>query len=228
MTYHENVFNDYNCTFGKTGIMVECLKKEFNKSEKLQYILQTIYDNPYEGILVVDEHGYIVMINRAYCEFLGVDSNEVKGKNVKDVVENTRLHIVIGTRKPEVFQLQKINNRNILCNRIPIMQNGELIGAYCHILFQDTLDLKALAKRIAYLQSELEYYKNELTHHQDTRYTIDSIVGNSIQIRELKESILKVAGTQSNVLIRGESGTGKELVAHSIHARQQPECKMVN
>ncbi|NLJ34463.1 MAG: sigma 54-interacting transcriptional regulator [Firmicutes bacterium] len=188
------------------------------ESPKYWYILETIFDNPYEGILVVDENGYIVIINNAYVEFLGLESaNDIIGKHVTEAIDNTRLHIVIKTRKPEVFQLQTINNRNILCNRIPIMQDGELIGAFCHILFQDDSDLSALAKRIAYLQSELEYYRDELAYPSGARYTIDSIVGNSKKVRELKKEILKVASTQSTVLIRGESGTGKELVAHAIH-----------
>lgn len=188
-----------------------------NNSGKLRCIYETIFDNPYEGILVVDENGYIVMINRAYCEFLGVDAYEVIGKHVTKVVQNTRLHIVIKTRKPEVFQLQKINDRNIMCNRIPIMQNGKLIGAYCHILFQDTSDMKALAKRITYLQYELENLNSKLNLNRETKYNINSIIGNSSKIRELKDTILRVSQTQSTVLIRGESGTGKELVAHSIH-----------
>ena len=36
-------------------------------------------------------------------------------------------------------------------------------------------------------------------------------------MRDLKDSIQKIARTNSNVLILGESGTGKELFAHSIH-----------
>ena len=197
--------------------MVEISRSDTNNMERYRYILETIFDNPYEGILVTDENGYIAMINRAYCEFLGVDSSDVIGKHVTEVIQNTRLHIVIKTGKPEVFQLQKINDRNIMCNRIPIIQNGELIGAYCHILFQDNSDMKALAKRITYLQSELENYKNELKIRQETRYNIDSIIGNSKKIRELKDTILRVAQTHSTVLVRGESGTGKELVAQSIH-----------
>jgi len=43
------------------------------------------------------------------------------------------------------------------------------------------------------------------------------IVGNSPQMRELREMIEKVAHTSATVLIRGESGTGKELVAQAIH-----------
>jgi DNA-binding NtrC family response regulator len=45
----------------------------------------------------------------------------------------------------------------------------------------------------------------------------DEIVGQSEEMERLKKMILKVAGSNSTVLIRGESGVGKELVAHAIH-----------
>ncbi|MGC9042432.1 MAG: sigma-54-dependent transcriptional regulator [Myxococcota bacterium] len=46
---------------------------------------------------------------------------------------------------------------------------------------------------------------------------LDNIIGNSIQILELKEKIKKAASVDVTVLIQGESGTGKELVARAIH-----------
>ena len=44
------------------------------------------------------------------------------------------------------------------------------------------------------------------------------IVGQSRPMKRIFEKILKVAPTDSTVLITGESGTGKELVAQAIHA----------
>lgn len=44
------------------------------------------------------------------------------------------------------------------------------------------------------------------------------IIGRSRPIKEIFEKIVKVAPTDSTVLITGESGTGKELVARAIHA----------
>jgi DNA-binding NtrC family response regulator len=43
------------------------------------------------------------------------------------------------------------------------------------------------------------------------------LLGDSIQIKELNETIKQVAPTNISVLITGESGTGKEVVANSIH-----------
>ncbi len=45
----------------------------------------------------------------------------------------------------------------------------------------------------------------------------ETIIGESQEIRSLKESIDLVAKTKSRVLILGENGTGKELVARAIH-----------
>lgn len=65
---------------------------------------------------------------------------------------------------------------------------------------QEKLDLKTSAQQGATLQSE--------------KY---QLVGQSPQIKDLKQLIQKVAPTDSKILIRGESGTGKELVAFAIH-----------
>jgi transcriptional regulator with GAF, ATPase, and Fis domain len=44
-----------------------------------------------------------------------------------------------------------------------------------------------------------------------------NMLGTSARMREVFESIRRVAPTDSTVLIEGESGTGKELVANAIH-----------
>jgi transcriptional regulator with PAS, ATPase and Fis domain len=45
----------------------------------------------------------------------------------------------------------------------------------------------------------------------------DQIKGSSTAIRVVLETVRKVSGSQSSVLVRGESGTGKELLAQAIH-----------
>ena len=44
------------------------------------------------------------------------------------------------------------------------------------------------------------------------------LIGNSPQMRALRESLPRLASVDSTVLLQGESGTGKELVARALHA----------
>ena len=44
------------------------------------------------------------------------------------------------------------------------------------------------------------------------------IIGRSVEMRELVDTVIQVAPSDITVLITGESGTGKEVIAHAIHA----------
>lgn len=56
---------------------------------------------------------------------------------------------------------------------------------------------------------------------QQERFDDYQMIGESKVLQQIKEQIIKVAPTDSKVLILGESGTGKELVAWAIHQQSQ-------
>ncbi|HMS32561.1 MAG TPA: sigma-54 dependent transcriptional regulator [Ignavibacteria bacterium] len=51
------------------------------------------------------------------------------------------------------------------------------------------------------------------------------LLGDSIQIKEINETIKQVAPTDISILITGESGSGKEVVANSIHEQSRRSSK---
>jgi len=69
------------------------------------------------------------------------------------------------------------------------------------------------AFQIRSLEDKFSY----LVEEKQKEYTIDNIIGRSVQMREVFKLIGSVANTRTNILIQGESGTGKELVAKAIH-----------
>jgi PAS domain S-box-containing protein len=55
----------------------------------------------------------------------------------------------------------------------------------------------------------------------DQAFMFEDIVGSSAALQTVLSSIMKVAPTDSTVLITGETGTGKELIARAIHKHSQ-------
>jgi len=55
----------------------------------------------------------------------------------------------------------------------------------------------------------------------DQAFMFEEIVGSSPALQRVLSSIVKVAPTDSTVLITGETGTGKELIARAIHKHSQ-------
>jgi formate hydrogenlyase transcriptional activator len=55
----------------------------------------------------------------------------------------------------------------------------------------------------------------------DQVFIFEEIIGSSPTLKEILSCIVKVAPTDSTVLITGETGTGKELIARAIHKSSQ-------
>ncbi|OQM46750.1 sigma-54-dependent Fis family transcriptional regulator [Anoxybacillus sp. UARK-01] len=194
-------------------------------------ILEAVINNAYEWIVVVDEKGNIIYMNKNYCEFLERKQEEVIGKHVTEVIENTRMHIVVKTGKEEIADLHYIKGNYMIANRIPIVVDGRVIGAVGTVIFRDTNEWKRMNSHIKSLLLQLQTYFQEWTENNGAKYTLTDLISCSKQMEELKEKVKRIADSDISVLIRGESGTGKELFAHSIHqlsSRSQKPFVKVN
>jgi len=195
-------------------------EKHSNSMDSKNYLLKLyrfIFDNIYNWMVVVDKDGYILMINKNYCEFIGIKQEEAIGKHVTEVIENTRMHIVVKTGHKEIGDVQEIKGNQMIADRIPIYQEGEIVGAVGTVIFKNLVEFDVYVKNILKMEKQLEFYKKELKKALGSEYTFENIVGTSERLMESKILARKVAGTKSNILLLGESGTGKELFAHAIH-----------
>jgi len=180
-------------------------------------IYRLIFNSIHNGAIVTDARGYVTHFNKPYGEFLGVDPQDQIGKHCTDAVENSRMHIVAQTGKPEINQSHRIKGQNMVVQRIPIKKNGRVIAVFGQVMFKDVQDVRKLAQKLSFLESKVKLYEDELMNLRSTRYTFDSIIGASRSIADLKKEGLKASANRFPVLISGESGTGKELFAQAIH-----------
>ena len=71
------------------------------------------------------------------------------------------------------------------------------------------------------LAEENRYLRTQLAQV----HGLDNMLGSSLAMRKVFDTIRKVSITDTNILVYGESGTGKELVARSIHVNSNRKDK---
>ncbi|UOF91362.1 sigma 54-interacting transcriptional regulator [Fodinisporobacter ferrooxydans] len=191
------------------------------ESEYTAEALSAVLESAYEGIVVCDADGVICEFNQAYCSFLGKSRDNVLGKHVTEIIENTRLHIVAKTGVPERGFIQRIQGQDMVVHRIPVWKEGTIIGAIGMLIFEGVTELYKILERMQHLSrqvSEKQLMPDSKSFHATNKQsTFEQIIGNSQEISDVKRIARKAAGTPATVLITGESGTGKEMFAKAIH-----------
>lgn len=197
---------------------MEKVSRELDSTKTIVRTLEEVLAGAGEWMVVVDASGVITMISEAYAEFNATTVGDAIGRHVTEVIENTRMHVVARTGVAEMGETQKIKERDVIVNRIPLKEGDRIVGAYGRVVFKDVEQLRELAGKLHLLESKVRYYEQELTHLRGARYTFANIVGMGPSISAAKEEALRASRKDSTVLLRGETGTGKELFAHAIHA----------
>nr|WP_204464420.1 sigma 54-interacting transcriptional regulator [Shouchella xiaoxiensis] len=174
-------------------------------------------EHTYDGLVMVDQNGYVQMFSQAYADFIQVNQAESIGKHVTEVIPNTRMHIVAKSGVEETAQLQKVGNNYIIVTRTPMYKGSELVGAVGKLLFKNIGQFSALFRRLNMLEKEVRKYKGEFRDRNKASYSFQNLIGNSRAFTHVIKQAKKAAEGNATILLLGESGTGKELFAHSIH-----------
>src|SRR6266852_3719778 len=82
-------------------------------------------------------------------------------------------------------------------------------------------DLEKAFEEIKRLRDQLRDENVVLREQIDQAFMFEEIVGTSSGLQGVLSRLMKVAPTDSSVLVSGETGTGKELVARAIHKRSR-------
>jgi PAS domain S-box-containing protein len=187
-----------------------------NMDYSAEKILNTIFENSNEGLLVIGKDGIIQQVNASLAAAFKTYPDRLIGRRLADICKNNglrRLIKVVQNGVPEFGKIDTIDGRSFWGDYIPIKENGRIQGALAKLIF-----LNPERDMVSGVDKVRRKKQPASRGGLNTIYTVDSIIGNSPQIIDLKETLLKVAPRNSNILITGESGTGKELFARAIHA----------
>ena len=173
-----------------------------------------------DGILLVDRHGVILMVNRAFAEIIGLQTAEMLGRHVNSSYPNatlSRLPKVMETGKAEIGEPHLLNGRQIVASRWPLVRGGIVCGAYGKAQLREGPDATRSAGKLPPAEGKAAR-RGLATHRPTALYNVEQIVCQGQTMQELKDRLVRIAERNSTVLLTGESGTGKELFAHAIHS----------
>lgn len=182
-------------------------------------------------ILIVDDQKNMRTTLSIMLRSLGHDVAEAKdGSEACEAIDDEAYDLIITDLRmgklDGIAVLRHIREVSPLTEAIVMTAYGTIetaveamrLGAWDYIqkpFSEDELTIKvskALERR--WLSGEVSL----LTQEFKERYKFENIIGRSRSMREILTRIIKIAPTDTTVLITGESGTGKELIAKAIHA----------
>lgn len=194
----------------------EAILQAYRQAQEIAHVRQTerreamkfrsIVQYSFEGIIVVDQDNRITVFNPAAERILGIPAERALGRPVREVIPQSQLPVVTDTGQPQLDQLRTFGRKQLMVNRIPIFDQGKVVGAISTL--QEVSRIQSLEEKI-----RRAAHDSGLT----AKMTFQDIVGVSKPMREAIYRAQRFAASDETVLITGETGTGKEIFAQSIH-----------
>ncbi|PLT32198.1 sensor histidine kinase [Bacillus sp. V5-8f] len=178
--------------FGACGswILARHIKKETFELEPHQISRMLVertaaFNAMHEGVIAIDNRERITIFNKKAMQLFGI-SGDVIGKQIKEVIHDTRLPEVLKRSDPIYNQEISVQHRNIVSNRVPIKLENRTIGAVA--IFQDRTDATKLAEELTGVKTFVEALRVQNHEHMNKLHTISGL----IQLGKLDEALAYV------------------------------------
>jgi transcriptional regulator with PAS, ATPase and Fis domain len=186
-------------------IVSKALEKE--ASDQLQLAINqmvSVINSVDEGIIAVDEKGYIIYKNSVIQDAFSITDEELENSIIYEILPLPYIQNLVN-KKIQFNNIEATFNRNARDFHALVSGRSVKLGekdAGSILIFKKMADVFNVVNTIS--------LNNQSTSFND-------IIGESAEITQVKEKSKMVANSNSTILILGESGTGKELFARAIH-----------
>jgi PAS domain S-box-containing protein len=226
VTGNEHVFQELRTTKNKKTVLIpgsvafllaqllEEKEELIVKHQNASYQQELIFNATNDGMLVIDSKGIVILFNRRAEEMTGVKRDQAIGKSVIEVIPESRLPIILETRRIEKNQEMILGNgRKIITTRIPIIEeNGTLIGAFA--VFKDITEVVNLAEEITDLK-EIQTMLQAIIHSSDDAISVVDENGRGLLINPAYTRLTGL--TQEQVI--GHPATADISEGESMHMK---------
>jgi PAS domain S-box-containing protein len=200
------------------------------REEQLSALLESAMD----AVLVLDAARQIARVNPSAERLFGCTAEDLLGESLHDFLtpdSTGQLEAFIreldtkpeGQRHlwiPQSFGVLRWD-KTTFPSEATISRFTNRGQVFHTVILRNVDERLAAERRIELLSAETEYLRDNAREFSG----MGEMLGSSPAMKELFESISRVAGTDATVLVLGETGTGKELIARCIHRESRRKDK---
>ena len=178
----------------------------FARSIRLESQFHILMESLEDGVVGVNEKGEVFACSRRAEEMTCVSASLVQGRRCEEVFPYIPFAQCLQSRETLPVKAMKVNGVHLSVEVVPVIRQNACIGAF------------ALLQRFNDVEVRQNDLRSQLFHkgHQ-AKYSFADVVGQSEAIGKTRETLARMARSESPVLLIGETGTGKELFAHAVH-----------
>ncbi|WNJ95235.1 sensor histidine kinase [Vibrio ruber] len=143
-----------------------------------------------EGILSIDEKGYLRSINRSACKILGIDKSKALNRLLTDSLHDSNLYTLLETGRTDSDIELYLNHQWLIANRSPIVVDGRVVGAVASFRLRD--EINDLTEQLSQTKAYAELLRSQTHEHRNKLNTISGLV----QMGEL-EAVQQLIGQET-------------------------------
>ncbi len=193
------------------------MEKRKGKAER-QYeadFYKIMADNFGDEIFVTDGKGITIFVNPAAVEVIGKPVTEIIGRHVDDLVEEgffkPSVTMEVLRQRKTVSIIQKVKeDKAVLATGVPIFGDDR---ENIIMVISTTKDVDALNHLLGTVESQQE----EITNLRDNVFSEEGFISVDHGMKEIKNTLVKIADLDMAILVEGETGVGKEVAVRTIH-----------
>lgn len=140
------------------------------------------FNSMHEGVIAIDKNETITIFNEKAKKMLGIEG-DVEGKNIRQVIPDTKLPELISLKHSVYNQEVQIQNKNVMSTRVPIKVNEETVGAVA--IFQDRTEVTMMAEELTGVKAFVEALRVHNHEHMNKLHTIAGL----IQLGNLEQAL---------------------------------------
>ncbi|HZK01841.1 MAG TPA: sigma 54-interacting transcriptional regulator, partial [Anaerovoracaceae bacterium] len=196
---------------------------ELEKTKQLMKELQEIIEGSFDGILVTDGEGNVLLVNQSYVRNTNIQKEELLGHNVKELInpvwmKNSVALLAIEQRQPVSLHHTTRHGKNIIVTGTPIFGDDKEIKKVV-VNTRDISEIYDLKEELVKAKEMEKVYLEQLSSQSEKSKlgAREEIIVVDQKMQGIYSLAKKVSDFDTTVLILGESGVGKDVLARYLH-----------